>query len=444
MIDKILSLDYVIIEELFKNGTCMSYDPTHPMPAWQYSKQLEQDYKKAHNVKRCRIVSATAKLWQQHYHPRFHYFSDGSLIFARYIEEKGAREELENIKKMLEIRGYPLRKIYAPLTQIEFFKYDEYLRYISNQALQRYSYLTDLSVEAFPSKEEFVAECFAGNNVLLTACQNENINPSCREYLALFADGRFYVSENYGFRVETANFSKITSYERVHPEYLRLEYVPQEYIDALYEKAKAYAWYVSPEKAAENQKLSFNDLMKMRKYIDDLFQNRKCVSVLNPDNCNEMITPDLDKYALFSDGLLVIAQSRSRFDEDSFFIKQMHQCYPNYAFTVEQVPDYYLPEIYRKLPECQKGAAVIYIEMLKQKARKLKRMLEISHCEALDIVAQMSGWPSWKAIKIEDESHARHLVYHEVSRKRAVAKNNPENPLMWEYERWQMRMKHQK
>ena len=106
---------------------------------------------------------------------------------------------------------------------------------------------------------------------------------------------------------------------------------------------------------------------------------------------------------------------------------------------IEQIPDFYLPEIYNKLPEYQKGAAVIHIEILKQKARKLKRLLEIPHHEALDITAQMSGWQNWNSIKIENEAHARHLVHHEVWRKQSVLRQADENPLMWEYQRWQMR-----
>ncbi len=102
---KTFPLNYEIIEQLFKNGKCLSYNPLEPMAAWQYAKELEREYKKQHNVKRCRIVSKTAKLWQRSYHPRFHYFSDGTLIFSRYLQDKGAPEELARIKTMLKIRG---------------------------------------------------------------------------------------------------------------------------------------------------------------------------------------------------------------------------------------------------------------------------------------------------------------------------------------------------
>ena len=444
MTEKTFSLNYEIIEQLFQNSVCLSYNPTEPMRAWQYAKELETDFKKQNNVKRCRVVSKTAKIWQRSYHPRFHYFSDGSLLFPRYLAEKGALEELDNVKHLLKIRGYKINKIYAPQTQIEFFTFDKMLRFVSEQAWVHYPFIDDLSVEPFPNKEDFVQECFVNGNILLTASKHENVFPACRQYLAVFADGRFFVAENYGRRVETANFSKILQFENKNQNFLRteLEYVPQDYIDALYMKASEFEWYETPEDAAQKQKLSFNKLQKMRKYIDNLFENRKCVSVLNPENKDVLRSPDLDNYALFSDGLLIITQSCTKFDEDSVFMKDLHKIYPNYDFTVEQVPDFYVPEIYNSLPQFQKGAATIYVEMLKQKARKLKRMLEIPHHKALDIAAQIAGWKNWKDVKIEDEPHARHLIHQEMWRKQYAVEHNAENPLMWEYTRWQIRQKH--
>ena len=445
MTDKTFPLTYDVIETLFKNGVCLSYNPTEPMTAWRYAKELETEYKKQHKVKRCRIVSKTAKLWQRSYHPRFHYFSDGSLIFSRYLGEKTAPAELERIKTMLKIRGYKISKIYAPQEQIDVFSYDKMLRYVSEQACMRYSYTEDLEVVAFPNKEEFIKECFYEGNVLLTASKDENVKAECRDYLALFADGRFFVSDIYQ-SVKTSNFGRITLFEYSNEEYLRMEqeYVPQDYIEAIYAKAVEYDWYESPEAAKEKQRLSFNELMKMQKYIDKLFVNRKCVSLLNPMIQNIFLTPEVDKYALFSDGLLIIGQSRTRFGEDSLFIEQMHTAYPGYEFKIEQVPDYYLPEIYRRLPEFQKSAEQTYIEMLKQKARKIKKMVEISHHEALDVVAQMAGWQNWKALKVEDETHARHLIWQNMSDRRMYVTRNPENPLEEEYKYWQMRQKHSK
>ncbi len=431
---KTFPLTYDIIERLFQTAVCLTYNPTEPMAAWQYAKQIQTDFMKLNGVKRCLLVSKTAKLWQRSYHPRFHYFSDGSLLFPRYLKENGAPQELENIIRLLKIRGNNITKIYAPQEQIDFFAFDKMLRYVSEQAWQHYPYLSDLTVEPFPSKEEFVAECFTGNNILLTASKDENIEPSCRNYLALFADGRFFVSDFYK-KTQTSNFAKIAQFENEYQSFLRMqiEYVPQDYIEALYAKAAEYSWFESQEEAMQKQKLSFNELIKMQKYIENLFQNRKCVSVVNPLGQNMLIRPELEKYALFNDGLLLIAHSRTRFDEDSHFIEQMHEIYPNYTFNIVQIPDYYFPEIYRRLPEFQKGAAEIYLEMLKQKARKLKRLTELTHMQALDVVAQMAGWQNWRAIKIENEAHARHLIYNTEFDRQMYVKHYPDNPLEAEY-----------
>ncbi len=440
---KTSSLTYEIIEQLFQNSVCLSYNPLEPRSAWQFAKEVEREFKKTHNVKRCRIVSATAKLWQRGYHPIFHYFSDGSLIYSRYLQDKGAPEMLQKIKKLLKIRGYKVSKIYAPQNTIDFFDYDKMLRHISEQACQHYPYTDDLRAAPFPSKEEFVKECFAGGNILLTACKTETIKPECRNYLALFADGRYFISEIYEKAI--ANFSKILKFELENNSYLRmqLEYVPQDYIDALYEKAKEFEWYETPEAAAQKLTKDTASLQKMQQYITDLFANRKCVSVLRPE-IKGMLSPEEEKYALFNDGKLLIAQSRKSFGEDSLFMEQMHQAYPDYEFKIEQIPDFYFSEIYRRLPEFQKGATVIYLEMLKQKARKLKRMLEIPHHAALDMAAQIVGWANWKAVKVEDESHARNLIGHLNWRHQSALEHNPENPLMWEYEYWQMLQKHPK
>ena len=76
-----------------------------------------------------------------------------------------------------------------------------------------------------------------------------------------------------------------------------------------------------------------------------------------------------------------------------------------------------MSQLYKRLPEFQKSATVIYIEMLKQKARKLKRITELTHIEALNAVAKMSGWKDWCSINVEDEMHARQLISFEKRHK---------------------------
>ena len=83
----------------------------------------------------------------------------------------------------------------------------------------------------------------------------------------------------------------------------------------------------------------------------------------------------------------------------------------------EKVPDYYIRQLYRRLPVFQKSATSIYIEMLKQKARQLKKIAKLTHVEALEIVAKISGWKNWRSVKIDNEVDARQLIDEEKRRK---------------------------
>ena len=452
MTDKTYPLTYEIIEQLFTDAVCLTYNPIEPTTAWQYARELLENFKKQHDGQEGQICSHTAKFWQDRYHPRFHYFSDGTLIHCSYPQgeksselQQNLTDELQRIYRLLKIRGWVIKKVYAPQNSMDFIYYSEFLRYISEQAFLRYSYKTDLYVEPLPNKTDFVHECFADGNILVTAAKGENL-PYCRDFMALFADGRYYVSENYASRFGTANHGKIglfrQDYMRFYP-YGDDRYVPQEYIDALYEKAKEFDWYISPDAAVAEQKrtMTVDALIKMNKYIDDLFRNCTCLTVTNPDFNSTFMSPDLQRYAVFSDGLVV---SMYHDETDKPFCNGLHRLFPNMTFRFEKVPAEYIKQLYRRLPEFQKSAKTIYIEMLKQKARKLKRMTELTHTEALDVVAQMAGWQNWKSVKIEDEAHARGLIDAEKWRKKIATEHNAENPLMWEYQRWQMRQKHSK
>ena len=54
--------------------------------------------------------------------------------------------------------------------------------------------------------------------------------------------------------------------------------------------------------------------------------------------------------------------------------------------------------------------------MLKQKARKLKRLTGEQHNKMLDMVAREAGWKNWQSLKIENESQARLLIDEEKLR----------------------------
>ena len=443
------SLTYEIIERLFQTAVCLTYNPLEPRSAWQYGKELQRDFEKEHHLKNTLICSQTAKIQQNRYNPRFHYFSDGTLIHCSYPQGEKHAEiqqnlaiELKRILKLLEIRNLPVKKVYAPQNAMDFIYYSEFLRHITEQAFIHYSYKTDLYVEALPDKADFVRDCFAGGNILVTASKDEDL-PFCRDFMALFADGRYYISERYASRLGSANHGKISlfrqDYLQFYP-YCNPQYVPQEYIDALYQKAKEFDWYISPENAQQRQKqaISVDALIKMNKYIDSLFQNRTCLTVTNPDFNSSFMSPDFQQYAVFSDGLVVSAYHD---ETDKKFVEDLRKKFSDLNLHFEKVSAEYIKQLYRRLPEFQKGAVDIYIEMLKQKARKLKRMTDLTHIEALDAVAQMAGWQNWRAVKVENEAHARQLIDAEKWRKNRATEFNADNPLAEEYRRY---LKHRK
>lgn len=112
--------------------------------------------------------------------------------------------------------------------------------------------------------------------------------------------------------------------------------------------------------------------------------------------------------------------------------KIFKKAYPGLEIKIEKVPSFYIPEIYKCLPKYQKGAAEIYLEMLKQKARALKKMLNIPHHEALEICAKMCGWKNWKAAVHVSEAQARSAVSGEKSKKE-MARDFHLDLIEWEY-----------
>ena len=263
--------NHEIIEELFKNSVCLTYDPLESSAAWQYYKQLAEEYKKEHNVKYVRACSKTAKIRKGRYNTDFHYFSDGTLVHCCDVcstnaeHKRKAEEKLQRIVNLLKIRGYQVKKIYGPQKPMDFFSYSDMMRHISQRALQIYSYIDDLSVEALPAKQVFVEECFTGGNILLTACKEENLPAEFRKFAALFADGKFFISEDYASRLGIKNHGKIYNlkydYLGSYP-YCAEQFVPQEYINALYEKAQEFSWYAKPEEISSNR-MSVDALIKM-------------------------------------------------------------------------------------------------------------------------------------------------------------------------------------
>lgn len=392
------SLNHETILRLFKNSVCLTYNPLESMSAFLHVKELEKEFKS----KNIRVRSKTAKLPISKYNPDFHFFSDGTLIHC--CDAKKDHKKLQKIYQLLKANNLTVINEYAPQTQMDYFTYSEMLRFISEQALINYSYKTDLYVEELPSLDSFIEECFANNSILLTASKNEALPAELRKYMAFFDNGKVLVSDEYKIGINKVKSEEIKNIlSKYSQEYIlcKIEYISQDLINSIYKKAEEFEWFLPLE--------DIDKIENINKEVNVFFRNSHCITVTNPDYKRKEMNPDIAKYAVFSDGLVVSSNS----DE---ILKELKNIFPDKELYFMSVSDLCIKQIYNKLPEFQKSASTIYIEMLKQKARKLKRETGEQHSKMLDFVAKQAGWKNWNSIKIDNEPHARILIDEEKIR----------------------------
>lgn len=392
------SLNHETILRLFKDSVCLTYNPLESMSAFLHVKELEKEFKS----KNIRVRSKTAKLPISKYNPDFHFFSDGTLIHR--CDAKKDHKKLQKIYQLLKANNLTVINEYAPQTQMDYFTYSEMLRFISEQALINYSYKTDLYVEELPSLDSFIEECFANNSILLTASKNEALPAELREYMAFFDNGKVLVSNDYKVEKNKEKSKKIKNIlSKYSQEYIlcNIEYISQDLINSIYKKAEEFEWFLPLE--------DIDKIENINKEVNVFFRNRHCITVTNPDYKRNEMNPDIAKYAVFSDGLVVSSNNGE-------IIKELKNIFPDKELYFMSVSDLCIKQIYNKLPEFQKSASTIYIEMLKQKARKLKRETGEQHSKMLDFVAKQAGWKNWNSIKIDNEPHARILIDEEKIR----------------------------
>ncbi len=149
----------------------------------------------------------------------------------------------------------------------------------------------ELCFEPLPSQADFIEALFADGNVCLTAGRDEKIDPACRSYLALFADGRLIVSDLYQTnRYGIYDYRKVSQFARTYPDYLYLQpqYVPQSYLDALYRRAEQYGG-IFPRKKPR-RRCRFNRCRRQRKALPVMLLLKKyskvgAVSAWRRGNC---------------------------------------------------------------------------------------------------------------------------------------------------------------
>lgn len=260
-----------------------------------------------------------------------------------------------------------------------------------------------MEVKTLPNKRAFVENCFKNSGILLTASRDENIASEYREVLALFEDGSYFVSEDYNGKKSAFNQNKERMFWQNHQNYvcLRRIYVPSDYIKALYKKAEEYLWYAP----------TGNEGIEVEADVGELFKGRICLSVHDKVISFKVISPDIDRFALFSDGELFLSADKYKSESlEKYLIEDLNKAYPNVNIVVRKVPDKYISAIYQVLPKYQKSAKTIYLEILKQKARKLKKEKGMAHYEALEEAAKKCGFSGWREATQISEADARYGV----------------------------------
>ena len=414
MTDTILCLDLPTALNLAARSKCLTFNPCISNQSFIYVSTLRAEYQKKHGVTHCQLVSKSAPLWQ-YGQAKFHFFEDGSLIYPQNVSEKSARFALENIKEALRLRGYEVKKIYASQNDFDTMMFDTYMRQIDQTVQIGYIYENDFEIIPLADKKSFVADCFSNGAKLIVSDNKNDLCSAQKKDIAILSDGRLIIREEYEQRLAAFNANQISDFKLSHPQYVYLkpEYVPASYIAELYKKAD--------ETSCVQKFISATDLSKPQEqntqnealeYAHQMFQGRTCLTDLYLFDAKSyyVLIPEKDGYALFSDGTLVINKNSM----NNILIQDLQRFFPEIDFQIKTVPSIdYIKAIYDILPSYQKSAKEIYLEMMKQKARRLKSMLEITHTDALEIVSKMSGFSSWKAMQQIENSDAKSAIANE-------------------------------
>ena len=430
MTDTNFDLSPDTIKELFANGKCLTFTPfMQTLDTWLYMKNKKYEFEKQ-TGKKAVIKSKTALMPQESFNKNFHFFSNGVLILSTM-----SQKEINNIKRAIKLNGFEIKEVYQPQNETECMHYNTFLHKISDIASTYYPYQEDLLIEPLPDIKVFVQNLFANDNECLTASKNENLDPMYRDYMAIFANGRVLLSEEKTNNQNIFGTLNHYNFKEDNPHYVlsQYEYIPHAYIEAIYQKAKEYNWYISKKDVQElrpKQNIPEEDIDKMNLYIDNLLKNRTCISITIPSEGSEITTsPDKEKYVLFSDGTLIYSKTYS----PKVFLQK---CFTNLTFKEEKVPEYYIEQIYKRLLNLQKSANTIFSEMLKQKAKKIKKLFEIPHYQALEAVAKIAGLSNWEQISKLTEQESRRGIFIEQNKKKLHQNQNMDDVLKKEYHKF--------
>jgi hypothetical protein len=333
-------------------------------------------------------------------------FSNGLLFVSELITDT----QIKMLKRMA-------KEYYVEIDKIKEIDRDKIHRI---NAYARYIYQDKNYIKSIKNKTEFIDELFANDSVCLTACDSIVINPEVRNCVACFDNGRYLISkETYLLSDISPIIEKVRIFFDRTRVFLEREFVPQSYIDAIYEKAKTKEWFIDKKTQLEKvelqkskndknkRQLSSDDINKMNKFIDKLFENSEC---LTNDNNDLVDYIHKDKYALFDNGVLILNENSKFAGEVLNFEVLIKRKLPNMKIKKEYVSKEYLDAIYDKIYVPKEAKSKVAIEMLKQKAKRISRSENIPHHEALEIVAKLNRFNNWKEVTQISEYDAAYYI----------------------------------
>lgn len=242
---------------------------------------------------------------------------------------------------------------------------------------------------------------YARGKVCLTAAREAHTDFKYRPYLALFADGTFLVDERAQTDAVLQNLALEFCAAYPSRKKWQKQYVSPSLLKAVYHKAQEFAWYL-PQNALPPD-LTSAEHHKLQNFLARVLAHR-CLSIttLTTPDWFRFHSPDKEKFALFADGWLVIAQNSPNLGN---LPQQISYLYPQIKM-VEVVPEYYIGAIYEKLLYIEPSAREIYINLVHQ---KIMQRLNITAAEALEVMQKQTY--GWRRLLFLSEPQARSMIY---------------------------------
>lgn len=426
-----------LLKKLFNEGDCLTYD-------WYFNacrkveKMCEQFIlENPHSF--CFVQNNKVPLPLLG-HTDFQYFSNGALVI--YMWPQRADEVIKKARKILALHGYVIKDIYAPQNKEEWQDYFKLLIDIHDKTKELSVSDESLILRTFNSPAEFADYCFNGGNVLLNAAKDECYDSKYRQMLALFGNGLYVVDEKYKNTDSFYGDVEVKFFEDYVCDYpmMRPIYVPQMYLQALYQRAKQYNWYISPEDATKKlPQVKVSELETIKKYTKDILPNRTCISVITPRiNYRDIFldpiltSPDYNRYVLFDDGKLVLSQKYYNNEvKQKHLLEDLKRSLPQKKFMVELVTDDCIDYLYQEIYKKQQSARDIYLQMMQQKAELIANIFGVPVVLAQDAAAQFVGWKDWMDMQNVTITHARHLIAMQQNLDKRVEKNGYKNDVIY-------------